>query len=110
MGAPASEDAGGFLLEDRNIFFQGKKTSPLKKYILARKKNFSSQEVLKPGLTLAPIVSRLPMLLSRQTSSCSCILGMSLHHPGMTWSYLSVATVLAAVAVLVDYFTSLIVK
>jgi hypothetical protein len=81
----------------RSIFLQGKK-------------NFSSQEVLKPGLTLAPIISGLPMLLSRQTSSCSCMLGMSLHHPGMAWSYLSVATVLAAVAVLVDSFTSLIVK
>jgi hypothetical protein len=110
MGAPASEDAGGFLLQDRNLFLQGKKISPLKKYVLARKKNFGSQEVFKPGLTLAPIVSRLPMLLARQTSSCSCTLGMSLQHPGMAWSYLSVATVLAAVAVLVDSFTGLIVK
>ncbi len=77
---------------------------------LQGKKNFSSQEVFKPGLTLAPIVSRLPMLLARQNSSCSCMLGMSLQHPGMAWSYLSVATVLAAVAVLVDSFTGLIVK
>jgi hypothetical protein len=38
MGAPASEDAGGFLLQDRNIFLQGKKISPLKQYVLARKK------------------------------------------------------------------------
>jgi hypothetical protein len=89
MGAPASEMQGDFFFTteiysckekrlhlSRSIFLQGKKTSHLKKYILARKKNFSSQEVLKPGLTLAPIVSGLPMLLSRQTSSCSCMLGM----------------------------------
>jgi hypothetical protein len=58
MGAPASEMQGDFFFTteiysckekrlhlSRSIFLQGKKTSPLKKYILARKKDFTSQEV-----------------------------------------------------------------